>query len=115
MLFIAFIGYETVSTAVDEAENPRRNIPYGVISSLFVAVVFYVIVTLVLTGTVPYYKLNVTNSIAFALAYLGVEWAATYISVIAVVTDFYPQSSVKFQLSTKHQLMQRLSLGVFPC
>lgn len=107
MLFIAFIGYETVSTAVDEAENPRRNIPYGVISSLFVAVVFYVIVTLVLTGTVPYYKLNVTNSIAFALAYLGVEWAATYISVIAVVTLLSVALTMSYALSRLLYSMSR--------
>lgn len=107
MLFIAFIGYETISTAVDEAESPRRNIPYGVISSLFVAVVFYVIVTLVLTGTVPYYKLNVTNSIAFALTYLGVGWASTYISVIAVVTLLSVAITMSYALSRLLYSMSR--------
>ncbi|MEY8444346.1 APC family permease [Lactococcus ileimucosae] len=107
ILFIAFIGYETVSTAVDEAENPRRNIPYGVISSLFVAVTLYVIVTLVLTGTVPYYKLNVTNSIAFALTYLGVEWAATYVSIIAIITLLSVALAMSYALSRLLYSMSR--------
>lgn len=107
LLFLAFIGYETISTAVDEAKDPRRNIPYGVLGSLFIAVIFYVMVTLVLSGTVPYYKLNVTNSIAFALNYLGVSWAAIYISVVAIITLLSVALGMSYALSRLLYAMSR--------
>ncbi|EHJ51993.1 amino acid permease [Streptococcus macacae] len=86
LMFFAFLGFESISMAVDEVKEPQKNIPRGIIASLSIVTVLYISVTLVLTGIIPYKKLNVADAVAFSLRSIGLNWAANYISVIATLT-----------------------------
>lgn len=68
IVFFAYIGFDAVTTVAQETINPQRNLPIGILTSLFICTVLYILVTLVLTGIVPYNELNVKEPIA-----LGVE------------------------------------------
>lgn len=83
-IFFAYIGFDTVSTAAEEVKNPQRNMPIGIISSLAICTALYIIVSLILTGIVPYTELNVKNPVAFALNYIGQDWVAGFISLGAI-------------------------------
>ncbi|WP_409273559.1 amino acid permease [Neobacillus sp. SCS-31] len=83
-VFFAYIGFDAVSTAAEEVRNPQRNMPIGIIVSLLVCTILYVVVSLVLTGIVPYDQLNVKNPVAFALNYIHQDWVAGFISVGAI-------------------------------
>lgn len=85
-MFIAFLGFEVIPTTVDETREPKRSIPYGIFGALATTVIFYAMVVLVLTGIVNYKDLNVPNSLAFALRTVGLDWAATYVSIVAILT-----------------------------
>ena len=64
VVFFAYIGFDAVSTAAQEAKNPMRDMPIGILGSLVICTVLYVVVSLVLTGIVPFDKLNVPDPIA---------------------------------------------------
>lgn len=83
-IFFAYIGFDSVSTAAEEVRNPQRDMPIGIISSLAICTLLYVVVSLVLTGIVPYTNLNVKNPVAFALEYIGQDWAAGLLSLGAI-------------------------------
>lgn len=83
-IFFAYIGFDSVSTAAEEVRNPQRDMPIGIISSLAICTLLYVVVSLVLTGIVPYTQLNVKNPVAFALEYIGQDWAAGLLSLGAI-------------------------------
>lgn len=74
ILFFAYLGFEAVATAALEAKQPQRDIPIGILGSLVVATVVYIAVALVLTGLVPYTKLNVPDPVAVAVDVIG--WPA---------------------------------------
>lgn len=74
ILFFAYLGFEAVATAALEARKPQRDIPIGILGSLIIATVIYVAVALVLTGLVPYSKLNVPDPVAVAVDAVG--WPA---------------------------------------
>lgn len=74
ILFFAYLGFEAVATAALEARKPQRDIPIGILGSLIVATLVYVAVALVLTGLVPYSKLNVPDPVAVAVDVVG--WPA---------------------------------------
>ncbi|MFD3449875.1 amino acid permease [Microbacteriaceae bacterium 4G12] len=84
-VFFAYIGFDAVSTAAEEVKNPKRDMPIGIIASLGICTVLYIVVSLVLTGIVPYTKLNVKNPVAFALTYIHQDWVAGFISLGAIV------------------------------
>ncbi|WP_289138325.1 amino acid permease [uncultured Brevibacillus sp.] len=84
-VFFAFIGFDAVSTAAEEVRNPQRDMPIGIIASLLICTVFYIVVSLTLTGIVPYEMLNVKNPVAFALSYVQQDWVAGFISLGAIV------------------------------
>lgn len=86
LMLFAFLGYEAIPTAIEETKNPQKNIPRGIVLSLATATIFYVAITLVLTGLVPYTELNVPDAVAFALRQVGATWAANYISIVAILT-----------------------------
>lgn len=86
VVFFAFLGFDAVSTAAEETKNPRRDVPRGIIGSLGIATVLYIVVTLVLTGIVPYAQLNVKDPVAFAIRFIGQDFIAGIISVGAIVT-----------------------------
>jgi basic amino acid/polyamine antiporter, APA family len=71
VVFFAYIGFDAVSTAAQEAKNPKRDMPIGILGSLAVCTVLYVAVGFVLTGIVPYDKLNVPDPIAVGIDAVG--------------------------------------------
>ncbi|MDE3837855.1 amino acid permease [Bacillus methanolicus] len=83
-VFFAYIGFDAVSTAAEEVRNPQRNMPIGIIASLAICTLLYIIVSLILTGIVPYEHLNVKNPVAFALNYINQDWVAGFISLGAI-------------------------------
>jgi APA family basic amino acid/polyamine antiporter len=74
ILFFAYLGFEAVATAALEARRPQRDIPIGILGSLLVATIVYIAVALVLTGLVPYARLNVPDPVAVAVDVIG--WPA---------------------------------------
>jgi basic amino acid/polyamine antiporter, APA family len=76
VVFFAYIGFDAVSTAAQEAINPQRDMPIGILGSLVICTTLYVAVALVLTGMVPYDKLDVPDPIAVGVNTIGVKWLA---------------------------------------
>ena len=81
LVFFAYIGFDAVSTAVEEAHRPQRDIPIGILTSLTFCTVVYIIVSGLLTGIVPYTSLNVSSPVAHALQLIGVTWASALVAV----------------------------------
>lgn len=80
LVFFAYFGFDAVSTAADEAKNPQRDLPIGLIASLSFCTVVYILVSGVLTGVVPYAELNVSSPVALALTRLGYNWSSTLVA-----------------------------------
>lgn len=80
LVFFAYVGFDAVSTAVEEAKNPQRDVPIGIIGSLVFCTIIYVIVSGLLTGVVPYQELNVSSPVAHALHLLGINWASALVA-----------------------------------
>jgi APA family basic amino acid/polyamine antiporter len=81
VVFFAYIGFDAVSTAAQEAKNPKRDMPIGILGSLAVCTVLYVLVGFVLTGIVPYDKLNVPDPIAVGIDAIGLSILSPIIKV----------------------------------
>jgi basic amino acid/polyamine antiporter, APA family len=86
LIFFAYIGFDAVSTTAEEAKNPQRDMPIGMIASLVTCTVLYILLTAVLTGIVPYYLLGTAEPLATALNTIHLEWAAGVVSFGAVVS-----------------------------
>ncbi len=88
LVFFAYVGFDAVSTAVEESKNPQRDIPIGIIGSLVFCTVIYIVVSGLLTGIVPYTDLNVPSPVAHALQQIGLNWASALVAtgVIAGLT-----------------------------
>jgi APA family basic amino acid/polyamine antiporter len=84
VIFFAFIGFDAVSTAAQEARNPQRDMPRGIMISLVVCTVLYIAVALVLTGIVRYDKLNVPAPIALGVDSMGLLWLRPIIKLGAI-------------------------------
>lgn len=84
MVFFAYIGFDVVATTAEEAKNPQRDLPVGIIASLTICTVLYCAVALVVTGMVPYDKLDPKAALANAFVAHGQGWMATLISAGAV-------------------------------
>jgi basic amino acid/polyamine antiporter, APA family len=84
LIFFAYIGFDSVSTHAEEARNPQRDVPIGIIASLLVCTVLYVAVAAVLTGMVPAAQISVEAPVAAAFAGRGLTWAQFIISLGAV-------------------------------
>ena len=84
LIFFAYIGFDAVSTAAEEAINPQRDLPRGIIGSLVICTVLYIIVAGLLTAIVHYSELNVASPISYALLILGHKTVAGLISVGAI-------------------------------
>ena len=74
IVFFAYIGFEAVSTAGQEAKNPKRDMPIGIIGSLLICTVLYILVSIVMTLMVNYKLLNVPDPVAVAVDALGPQW-----------------------------------------
>ena len=83
-IFFAYIGFDAVSTAAQEAKNPRRDMPIGIIGSLIICTILYIIVALILTGLVNYKMLNVGSPIATGIDVTGHRWGTLLVKFGAV-------------------------------
>ena len=75
IVFFAYIGFEAVSTAGQEAKNPKKDMPFGIIGSLLICTILYILVSIVMTMVVNYKMLNVPDPVAVAVDALGPDWA----------------------------------------
>src|SRR5881396_3309371 len=86
LVFFAYIGFDAVSTAAQEARNPQKDMPIGILGSLFVCTLLYVIVSALLVGMVPFKELNVAAPVAYAMQKVGApEWVRIAIDIGAVL------------------------------
>jgi APA family basic amino acid/polyamine antiporter len=85
VVFFAYIGFDAVSTAAQEAKNPKRDMPIGILGSLIICTGLYVAVAFVLTGIVPFDKLNVPDPIAVGVDTIGMGWLAPIIKLGAIL------------------------------
>jgi basic amino acid/polyamine antiporter, APA family len=83
-MFFAYIGFDAVSTAAQEAKNPSRDMPIGILSSLAICTVIYIAVAIVLLGIVPYQQLNVADPLAVGIDATGLRWLSPVIKIAAL-------------------------------
>jgi basic amino acid/polyamine antiporter, APA family len=119
-VFFAYIGFDVIANASEEVKRPQRNMPIGIVASLAICTFMYVIVSLVLTGMVPYTKLNVGDPVSFALHFVGQNSIAGIISVGALLgittvllALLYSQIRLTYAMS-KDGLMPKVFAKVHP-
>ena len=84
IVFLAYVGFDAVSTTAEEAKNPQHDLPIGIIASLVIATTLYMAVAAIMTGIVPYQQLGVADPIALVLNIMNMHWASALISVGAI-------------------------------
>jgi APA family basic amino acid/polyamine antiporter len=84
IIFFAYIGFDSVSTHAEEAKNPQRDVPIGIIASLLVCTVLYIAVVAVLTGMVPFDQLSIDAGVSDAFRQKGLAWAEFIIAAAGV-------------------------------
>ena len=87
LVFFAYIGFDVVATTAEEARNPQRDLPIGIIGSLVICTILYVAVTLVITGMLPYDKISTTASLATAFDVLEGLRAADKSGIVAAIIE----------------------------
>lgn len=85
IVFFAFIGFDAVSTQSQEAINPTKDIPFAIITSLVICTTLYILVSLTLTGMVPFTSIDLGAPVASAFGGVGLRWASLLITIAAVV------------------------------
>lgn len=106
IVFFAYVGFDAVSTAAEEAQDPQKDLPFGIVASLGFCTIIYILVSGLLTGVVNYTELNVSSPVAHALKLIGFNWASALIStgVIAGLTTvmlvlYYGLTRIIFAMS----------------
>ena len=106
LIFFAYIGFDAVSTAAEEARNPQRDLPIGIIASLVICTILYIIVAGLLTGIAHYSTLNNPSPVAQAMLNLGFTWFAGVIAFGAIaglttvmLVVFYGQTRILLAMS----------------
>jgi len=84
VIFFAYIGFDAVSTAAQEARNPQRDMPIGILGSLVICTILYILVSGLLTGMVPYSALNVADPVAVGIDATGVRWGSFLVKLGAI-------------------------------
>jgi APA family basic amino acid/polyamine antiporter len=112
IIFFAYIGFDAVSTASEEAKNPERDIPIGIIASLIICTILFVAIALVLTGLIPWDQLNVPDPLAVALRYVHADWATGILSLGAVAA--MTSVLLVFQLGQARIFMSMARDGLLP-
>jgi APA family basic amino acid/polyamine antiporter len=84
IVLLAYTGFDAVATTAQETKNPKRDLPIGIVGSLVMCIIVYVLVSGVLTGLVSYKELNVSKPMAIAVAKMNMPWFATAIKIGAV-------------------------------
>jgi APA family basic amino acid/polyamine antiporter len=85
IMFFAYLGFDAVSTAAQEAKNPRRDMPIGILGSLFACTAIYIAFSFVLTGVVPYTQLNVPAPVAVAIDAMRLFWLSPLVKIAAII------------------------------
>jgi APA family basic amino acid/polyamine antiporter len=85
LVFFAYIGFDSVSTAAEECRNPQRDMPIGIIGTLIACVILYVGVAVVLTGIVPYLQIDPRAPVASALKQVGLSWLEFWVTLGALM------------------------------
>jgi len=117
LVFFAFIGFDAVTSAAEEVKNPAKDLPIGIIGSLVICTILYVIVAAIMTGIVPYAKfLGVDHPVSLALQYAGEDWVAGFVDLAAILgmstvmlVMAYGQTRILFAMSRDGLLPARLS------
>lgn len=120
VISFAFVGFEAVSTAAQEAKNPQRDMPIGILASLVICTVLYILVGAVLTGLVPYKDLNVPDPLAIAVDALHIGWLKWIVKSGAIIGMFsvtlvllYGQTRIFFSMG-RDRLLPALFSAVHP-
>ena len=118
LVFFAYIGFDVVATTAEEAKNPQRDLPIGIIASLVICTILYVAVALVITGMVKYDQIDPKAALATAFTAVGQPGYATLIAAGAVaglttvvLTLMIGASRVVFAMSRDHLLPPPLAQG----
>jgi APA family basic amino acid/polyamine antiporter len=117
LVFFAFIGFDAVTSAAEEVKRPERDLPIGIIGSLAVCTVLYVVVAAIMTGIVPYKEfLGVDHPVTLALKYAGENWVAGFVDLGAILgmttvilVMAYGQTRIIYAMSRDGLLPKRLS------
>jgi APA family basic amino acid/polyamine antiporter len=119
-VFFAYIGFDAVSTAAQEAKNPQRDMPIGILGSLAVCTVLYIIVSTILTGLKNYKELNVAAPVALGIQVTGITWGELLVNIGAVfglatvmLVMLLGQSRVFFSMS-KDGLLPKWASAIHP-
>ncbi len=106
IIFFAYIGFDAVSTAAQEAKNPAKDMPIGILGSLVICTILYIVVAAVLTGLVSYHNLDVRDPLAVGIDSTGVRWGSLLVKIGAlmglsstIVVMLLGQSRVFFSMS----------------
>jgi APA family basic amino acid/polyamine antiporter len=119
-IFFAYIGFDAVSTAAQEAKNPKRDMPIGILGSLVICTILYILVSTVLTGLVNYKLLNVEAPVALGIDATGISWGSLLVKIGAVfglatvmLVMLLGQSRVFFSMS-KDGLLPKWASAIHP-
>ncbi|MES2646215.1 MAG: amino acid permease [Bacteroidota bacterium] len=111
-VFYAYIGFDAISTTAEECKNPQRDLPRGMIYSLLICTVLYILISLVLTGMVSYSELKVDDPLAYVFEKLDMPWVSYIISISAVVAT--TSVLLVFQLGQPRIWMSMSRDGLLP-
>ncbi len=119
IVFFAYVGFDAVSTAAAETRNPQRTIPIGLMATVVISTVLYVLIGFVMTGLVPFKSLNVADPLALAVrdSSSSLAWLETTISVAAVLglaatvlVTFYGQTRIFMRMASDGMLPDKLGV-----
>jgi APA family basic amino acid/polyamine antiporter len=122
LVFFAYVGFDAVAAAAEETRNPKKDLPKGLLFSLGICTVLYVIVTLIMTGIVPYkqFNLNLDHPVSLALEVAGQNWVAGIVDVGAIMgmttvilVMLYGQTRIFFSMS-RDGLLPKIFSKVHP-
>lgn len=111
-VFYAYIGFDAISTTAEECKNPQRDLPRGMIYSLVICTVLYILIALVLTGMVNFTELKVADPLAFVFDRVGQKWIGYIVSISAVVAT--TSVLLVFQLGQPRIWMSMSRDGLLP-
>ncbi len=117
LVFFAFIGFDAVTSAAEEVKNPSKDLPIGIIGSLAICTILYVVVAAIMTGIVPYMNFKgVDHPVSLALQYAGQDWVAGFVDLAAILgmstvilVMAYGQTRILYAMSRDGLLPKKLS------
>lgn len=116
LVFFAYVGFDAISTAAEEARDPQRDLPKGILWSIGACSLVYVIVSGILTGMIPYPNLDVPSPVAYALQQVGVSWASALVATGAItglttvmLVLYYGLTRISYAMSRDRLLPERVA------